>query len=238
MPLRIFLPKLIQYRTSVWVFHLRVFCVRLEQFVLEEFYSYGEPNNAGHRNDADHTGGGTGGTRGAAQRFNGCVSRVGHAVDDGGGVAVFTRGCGVPDEPVLENSGLQSDSRGVVRLLSARHDSAGLLFPGWRSTAVFYCQTHRDGCALRGIIRARAVAFLVAGCAGCIPPLDGPLHDVFYFRRHALTDRVRIPVLVPTGIPFVDNGRGEVGLGLGCTLLDSVGILAGMGPISAGTREF
>src|SRR2546430_11662311 len=56
-----------------------------------------------------------------AQRRNRRVSRIGHAVDDGGGVAAFPRGCGVPHEPVLENSGLQSDSCGVVWLLSARH---------------------------------------------------------------------------------------------------------------------
>src|SRR5438094_7444146 len=167
--------------TIVYVFHPPVFHVCLDQFVAEGLYGDAEPNNANHGNDADSTGGGPRKTSRVAQRRNRRVSRIGHAVDDGGGVAAFPRGCRVPNEPVLENSGLQSDSCGVVWLLSARHHSARLLFPGWCGTAVFHSQPHREGCALRGIIRARTVAFIGAGCAGRISPLHGPLHDLFHF---------------------------------------------------------
>ena len=142
-------------------------------------YGDGEPNTFGHGNDADHTECWTRATSGT-QRLNGCVSRVRHAVDDGRGVAAFTCGCGVPGEPLLENPGLQSDSCVVVRLLSARHDSAGVLFPGWCGAAVFHCQPHREGCALHGIILARAVAFTRVNCVGRIPPLHGPFHDLFH----------------------------------------------------------
>ena len=163
------------------MFHPPVFRVCLDQFVAERLYGDAEPNNTNYGNDADSTGGGPRKTSRGAQRRNRRVSRIGHAVDDGGGVAAFPRGCGVPREPVLENSGLQSDSCGVVWLLSARHHSTGLLFPGWCGTALFHSQPDREGCALRGIIRARPVAFLGAGCAGRIPTLDGPLHDLFHF---------------------------------------------------------
>src|ERR1700730_1507122 len=148
------------------------------QFVGVRLYGDDEPNNSGHGNNDGHTRGWTRST--GTQRVNGWVSRVRHAVDDGGGVATFTCGCGVPDEPRLEGPGLQPDSCGVVRLLSARHDSAGVLFPGWCGTAVFHCQPHREGCALHGIILARAVAFTRVNCVGRIPSLHGPFHDLFH----------------------------------------------------------
>src|SRR2546429_5350817 len=116
-----------------------VFRVCLGQFVAEGLYGDTEPNNANHGNDADSTGGGPPKTSRGAQRRNRRVSRIGHAVDDGGGVAAFPGGCGVPNEPVLENSGLQSDSCGVVWLLSARDRKSTRLNSshGYISYAVF-----------------------------------------------------------------------------------------------------
>src|ERR1700722_12301363 len=122
---------------SVCLFPTHAFRVCLHQFMAQGFYGHGEPNNTGHGNDADYTGRDTRETSGGAHRFNGCVSRVRHAVNDGGGVAVFPCGCGIPDEPFLENPGFQPKSCGVVRVLSARHDSAGVLFPSWCGVALF-----------------------------------------------------------------------------------------------------
>src|SRR5437899_4851644 len=60
----------------------------------------------------------------------------------------------------------------MVWLLSARHDSAGLLFSGWRGAAVLHRQPHGEGSALRGSVLACTVAFLRAGGSGRISPLQ------------------------------------------------------------------
>src|SRR5437660_2333558 len=54
---------------SACEFHLQVFHVCLDRFEAEELYGDGEPNNSGHGNDADHTGGWTRATCGT-QRLN------------------------------------------------------------------------------------------------------------------------------------------------------------------------
>ena len=52
---------------------------------------------------------------------------------------------------------------------------------GFRALArVAYCQPHREGCALQGIILSHDVAFTSVGCVGRIPALHGPFHDVFH----------------------------------------------------------
>src|SRR5437868_4117124 len=145
----------------------------------EGFYGHADSSNPIHGNDTGRTGGDSRKTRGGAKRRTGCVSRLGDAVD-GRGVAAVAGVGGVPDEPVLEGPGFQSNARRVVRLLPPRHHSAGILFPSWSSVAVFHRQPYGEGRALRGIILACAVALLRAGSSGRVPALDGSFHDLFY----------------------------------------------------------
>src|SRR5437588_1447413 len=116
------------------------------------FYGDADPSNPIHGNDTGRTGGDSRKTRGGAKRRSGCVSRLGDAVDDGRGVAAVAGVGGVPDEPVLEGPGFQSNARRVVRLLPPRHHSAGILFLSWSSVAVFHRLPDDEGGELRGSI--------------------------------------------------------------------------------------
>src|SRR5204862_548997 len=80
-------------------------------------------DNSYHRNDISRKRGHTGRCRVPAQRRGGCLPRTGHVVDDGGGARAFARLRGVPDEPVLEDSGVQPAAHRMLWLLSARPDS-------------------------------------------------------------------------------------------------------------------
>src|SRR5207247_10817200 len=68
------------------------------------------------------------------------------------------------------------------------------------------------------------------------PSLAGPFHVLFPVWRHALANRGRISIIVPARILFLKGGIAQVGMG--GARLDSLRILAGVGPVSGGAREF
>src|SRR5256884_9679870 len=112
------------------------------------------------------------------------------------------------------------------------HDALPIFFSGWRGAAVLHRQPHGEGSALRGSVLACTVAFLRAGGSGRISPLHGSFHDLFHVRRHALADRLCLPVSVPARIRFLESTVAQVGLDV--AWLHSLRLLAGLGLVSRG----